>query len=186
MLEIPNNGDFMRLKPCCVHDYTISKGNVYPLGTVIRSQCNRNLWTGFQKIYSQLQVVDFLTLKYFSLHRSFNIFYAVVTVVTKWLSKIGKSGKIPRHECNSDVLKYFNSTVQRISKQLFCSCNACKIRDERHLEERNEKNLKIKTYDFGLTLPTQITFSKENFLENKKDFHMLNQVDYSSVFQSIF
>ena len=115
-----------------------------------------------------------------------NIFYCIVTGVTKWLARIGRSGKIPKHECNGDVLRYFNSTVQRISKQEFCKCSACKIRDDRHLEERGGKNSKIKIYNFGLSLPTQITFSKEKILENKKDFHMLTELDYSSVFSSIF
>ena len=176
----------MRLKNCCTHHHTIKHGAIYPFGTVITSQCNRNLWRGFQKTHADLPLVDFLTLKHFSLHRSFNIFYAVVTIVTKWLSKIGKNGEIPKHECNSDVLKYFNRTVQRISKQPFCSCDACKIRNKRHLEERNEENSKIKIYNFGLSLPPQITFSKQKILENKKDLQMLNELDYSSVFQSIF
>ena len=52
MITIPNNGEYMRLKPCCSHNFTITKGNIYPLGTIITSQCNRDLWTGFSRLHS--------------------------------------------------------------------------------------------------------------------------------------
>ena len=96
------------------------------------------------------------------------------------------SGKVPRHKPNSDVLKYFNTTIHRIMDQKYCFCDACKIRNETYLREYNVENSKITTYDYGLNIPTQITFSANKILENKKSYHMLNEVDLSCTFQTTF
>ena len=95
MVTTPSNGEYMQLKPCCTHHHTITKGNIHPWGTIVTSECNRGLWTGFSRLHSQLPLVEFLILKYSSLHRSMNIFYNIVTVVTKWLARIGRSGRVP-------------------------------------------------------------------------------------------
>ena len=186
MIQKQNNGTHMTLQNCCTHNHTIEHGSKYPFGTVITSQCNRGLWQGFQKAHGDLPLVEFLILKYSSLHRGMNIFYNLVTIVTKLLSSIGKNGNIPKHDCNSELLRFFNTTVQKISTQPFCFCPPCKIRTQRHLDERTQENSKIKVYNFGLVPPIQATFSRQKILKTKRDLEMLNEIDYSSVFQAIF